>query len=233
MIIRLGLENKDENRSIAWALDYPGCFAYGHDGETALAAMPTAFQEYCAWIEKHSGERPWLVGEFSVKLEETWEVYSIDENYALTDQGYSVNAWFLNDWKPLTQQEIEHGLKLLEWSRVDLLETARPLSQETRETNYPNERWNIDGILKHVGGAEWWYLHRLGLAFPREEVPQEAFERLEVVRKKLAQVLPTLAGSKLVAGIDGEFWSPRKLLRRAIWHERDHNQHIRKLIGKR
>jgi hypothetical protein len=31
-------------------------------------------------------------------------------------------------------------------------------------------------------------------------------------------------------GTDGEFWSPRKLLRRAVWHERDHTEHIRKLL---
>jgi len=33
-----------------------------------------------------------------------------------------------------------------------------------------------------------------------------------------------------VVGLDGEFWSPRKLLRRTVWHERDHVDHIRKLI---
>lgn len=35
----------------------------------------------------------------------------------------------------------------------------------------------------------------------------------------------------LKVGIDGEFWSPRKMLRRAVWHERDHTFHIDKLIG--
>jgi ferritin len=36
-------------------------------------------------------------------------------------------------------------------------------------------------------------------------------------------------GVKLVVGVNGEFWSPRKVLRRALWHERDHTEHIRKL----
>jgi hypothetical protein len=34
-----------------------------------------------------------------------------------------------------------------------------------------------------------------------------------------------------VVGLEGEFWSPRKLLRRAVWHERDHSQHIRQLCA--
>jgi hypothetical protein len=33
-----------------------------------------------------------------------------------------------------------------------------------------------------------------------------------------------------VVGQDGELWSPRKLLRRALWHEMDHIKHIQKLI---
>jgi hypothetical protein len=32
-----------------------------------------------------------------------------------------------------------------------------------------------------------------------------------------------------VATLSGETWSARKVLRRAMWHERDHTQHIRKL----
>jgi len=31
--------------------------------------------------------------------------------------------------------------------------------------------------------------------------------------------------------MEGEIWSPRKALRRAVWHERDHTEHIRKILG--
>jgi hypothetical protein len=97
------------------------------------------------------------------------------------------------------------------------------------DTKHTGERWSIDGILRHVGGAEWWYMDRLGLAIPREQVPDEPFERLEKVRAHLISVLPRLIGSAQVVGINGEIWSPRKLLRRAVWHERDHKAHIEKL----
>jgi hypothetical protein len=55
-------------------------------------------------------------------------------------------------------------------------------------------------------------------------------ERLEKVRPAFLKLLPELEGVKQVAGAEGEFWSPRKALRRALWHERDHTEHIRKLI---
>jgi len=50
------------------------------------------------------------------------------------------------------------------------------------------------------------------------------------VRANLLEILPGLAGSSRVVGVSGEFWSPRKLLRRAVWHEYDHIAHIRKLL---
>jgi hypothetical protein len=54
--------------------------------------------------------------------------------------------------------------------------------------------------------------------------------RLEKVRKQFTSALFKLDEVKQVIGVDGEFWSPRKLLRRALWHERDHTEHIRKLL---
>jgi hypothetical protein len=104
------------------------------------------------------------------------------------------------------------------------------LSQEKRDADYPGERWSINGILGHIGGAEWWYMERLGLAFPREQLPEEPQARLEKVHESFASVLPKLEGTKQVIGLEGELWSPRKVLRRALWHERDHAEHIRKLI---
>jgi hypothetical protein len=47
-----------------------------------------------------------------------------------------------------------------------------------------------------------------------------------VVRQRLIASLPELVGSTQVVGTGGEFWSPRKVVRRAIWHELDHIRHI-------
>jgi hypothetical protein len=65
----------------------------------------------------------------------------------------------------------------------------------------------------------------------REDMPKDAITRLAWVREKLMAALPALAGKDLVLGKEGEFWSPRKLLRRTLWHEIDHQRHILKLIA--
>ena len=232
-MFRIGLENGTESRSQAWVLGHPGCFAYGVDGASALEAVPNALQNYRRWIDAHTPDN-WLntadIDSLSYRLEETWECYTIDSDYELAKDGYEVNAWFRHDWKPLSVEDIQHGLLLLAWGREELLKTVHDLPPVTLNRTYPGERWSIAGILKHIGGAEWWYQDRLGLAFDRQDVPEEPFARLESVRLNLLKVLPDLAGSTRVVGVSGEFWSPRKLLRRAVWHEYDHIDHIRKLL---
>jgi hypothetical protein len=82
-----------------------------------------------------------------------------------------------------------------------------------------------------VGGAEWWYLDRLGLAFAQKDVPDEPVDRLEKVRNHLVMALPGLVGDDRVVTPNGEGWSARKLVRRALWHERDHTHQIARLAG--
>jgi hypothetical protein len=231
MLFRIGMENNVEGRSLAWVLGHPGCFAYGKDSDAALEAAPAAIQDYITWIGSHIDDN-WLApDEIEVHLEESWDVYGINEEYELDQDGYEVNAWFLHDWKPLTRVDFMRGLQLLSMSRMELMQTVKDLSPTGLDEKRPGERWSIAGILGHVGGAEWWYMDRLGLAFPREQVPEDPFERLKAVRTHLLKALPSLVDSQQVVGINGEFWSPRKLLRRAVWHERDHSEHIVKLLA--
>jgi len=120
-------------------------------------------------------------------VEETFDTYFIKPTFERAERGkdtYMVESFFVHDWKPLVPHELERALKLLAWSRADLLSLVGELDEERLSRTYPNERWPIRGILKHIGGAEWWYQERIGYPFPENEadVPSDPFERLEVVR---------------------------------------------------
>lgn len=235
MIFQVGIENNNEGRSIAWALEHPGCFAYSMNAEKALLNLENAVERYAGWILHHESNT-WLTfasNEIELVVNGTWDVYHINDELEKVSEadGFSVNAFFPYDWKPLTGLEIKRAMNMLAWSRTDLLKSVQNLTPEQLNTVPSGERWSINGILGHVGGAEWWYLDRLGLSFPRIEVPEEPRDRLDKVRKHLNTILPRLANAKRVIGVDGELWSPRKLIRRALWHERDHVEHIRKLVG--
>jgi len=231
MRITIGLELDNEGRALAWALDYPGCFAYGEEGPDAVIALPRALVAYEDWVARH-GQPGWAdLGDFDLHVAETWQVYTINDQYEEEEGGYAVNAWFRHDWKPLQPEEIERGLALLSWARQDLLRVVQDLDDRIMDLEYPGERWSIRGILKHVANAEWWYLDRLNLTQGgRDQLPKDVFERLEKVRGLLNLALPDLAGCEMVLGKDGELWSPRKLLRRTLWHEINHRDHILQLL---
>lgn len=230
MSLKIGVENGAEGRTIVWMLDHLGCFSYGENSREALRALPLAVLDYNDWLIKHGiGDRVVSLDQ-SIQFDETWDVYRIDEDYTVSQDGYEVNAWFQDDWRPLTKPEINFGITLLAASRADLLLSVEGLSEETLKKKLSGERWSIAGILNHVGNADWWYLDRLGLSFPRDELPAEPFHWLSKVRNHMLVCLPELVDSPQVVGVDGEFWSPRKVLRRAVWHERNHTSHIRKLL---
>ena len=227
----IGLENGFEGHSIAWALDYPGCFSYGKDGSEALVGAPQALLAYQAWLNSHTADS-WLkdLGDFDVKLVETWHYYEVDENYDVVEQGNGVNAWFRHDWKPLTALEARRGVELLDWGRVDLLALLAGLSLQKLDEPISGERWTRRGILAHVATIQWWLADRLNkTTLSRAQLPKDPFERLPVTSAMLDQAIHDLAGEELVLGKAGEFWSPRKLLRRAAWHVRDHIEHLHKL----
>ena len=93
----------------------------------------------------------------------------------------------------------------------------------------PGEQWSIEGVLEHVAKSEWWYLDRLGLAFPRAGIPEDAKLFLRQVHAHMLVTLPELQKRGGAVTLAGETWSARKVLRRSLWHRRDHTAHIVKL----
>jgi predicted RNase H-like HicB family nuclease/uncharacterized damage-inducible protein DinB len=219
MLVHLNVEEM-EGRWIAHAAGWPGCFASAETREAALADAPQAVADYLAWLRSHGERAP--DERITVDVDEVHRAWNIGPEY-------EVSAFFAEDRPPLAEADIAKAQRLLAWTRGDLLNAVQGLTAEQRARPVPGQRWPLDGILNHVGGAEWWYLDRLGLAFPREDVPDDPPARLEKVRAHLLSVLPQLVGDERVVEKRGELWTPRKVLRRALWHERDHTAHIREL----
>jgi len=235
MHIKIGIDMNFEGKTIAWALDYPGCFVYGAVDQEALLLFPKAFLVYQRWINQKAGADSWVknITNFDVRLTESFKNYQINEDYERVDAGgHQVMSWFQSEWKPLNRGEVLEGIKILQWNREDLLNLIQDLTPEQLSKEYAGERWTIAGIISHIGRAEWWYLDQLDCAgMTRQALPSDPIKRITVVREQFNKVLPDLAGEELVRGKEGELWSPRKILRRAAWHERDHINHIQKILN--
>ncbi len=97
----------------------------------------------------------------------------------------------------------------------------------------------IRRILRHIAGAEYWYLKRIPTQaqLPTEE-PRDVFAALSAVRAAAEPVVRGLfltAPAKVVnvpqttwSGTFTEGWTLRKVLRRALWHEAFHIEEIRR-----
>lgn len=228
MKINIGLEGMFEGKYIAWALDYPGCFGYGANEEEAIIDFPNDFLAYQNWVNFKAGKESWLknVKDFDICLLERFKNFENVDNKV-------VCSWFKTDELPLSRLEIDQAIKILKWSRKDMLDLWQLIPETDKNREFDGERWTISDIFRHVSNAEWWYLDRLGLSnCLREELPVDPIDRLNTVRENLFQVLPRLEDVVTVLEVEGEIWSPRKIIRRACWHEKDHLVHIQKLINR-
>jgi hypothetical protein len=57
--------------------------------------------------------------------------------------------------------------------------------------------------------------------------------RLQQTSEQILQIFPKFINQVRVEGIAGEFWSFRKIVRRTLWHQRDHIDHIKELAFKK
>lgn len=216
---RIALEEIEPGHWIAWALDWPGCFSSAGTAEEALARAPERIAAYANWLRAKDPSLPWPDGA-AIELVERFEAFT-----AKDDPDYIVNAFFEDDRRALSAADVAHALRLLTWTREDLLQAA----QSARTAGMAG--LDVDSIIRHVANAENWYLDRLDLALPNDQLPEEPIERLKRVRERLRARLPELIGSTRAVTLSDESWSAHKLVRRALWHERDHTAQIAQRIA--
>lgn len=197
----------------AWALDLPGCFATGIDEGAALGALPTAIDRYLTIA---------LAAGAAAPPERAGTIEVVERFRGFWHGTYEVNAFFAVDAAQVTERDIAFARAMLATTRRRLVAAA------DRSPRRRHGKRTVDEILHHVANAEWFYGSRL-------EVDPEAVrtnglgdetdprKRLDLVR---AWALPQIAALPSLGGLErthhGERWTPRKVLRRYIYHELDH-----------
>ncbi len=225
-LYRVAVEDIEPQHFVCWVLDLPGCFSSERDLSSAVAGAPAAIAGYYTWIKRQDPSLPVVTGLFQVAVVEEFRAHPSSE-----DPDYLVNGFFEADRRPLAYWEVAGAFRLLDWSRQDLLKVMATLSPEEFHSPVEGEdRGTIAGVLGHVAGAENWYFDQLDRSVARSSLPEGVFERLEAVRMNSRRQLIGLIGDGRVAEDLGERWSARKVLRRTLWHERDHTQHISQLV---
>lgn len=227
MLIRVGMEEDPGKRYTAWALDFPGCFANGNDQAEALLALPRKLLEFDYWVRLHT-DQPWFHFDgLDMHIDETYKVARVN----LQGEEYEINAFFRDDLRPLTDRDVDQALQVLHWQQEELLAGLEFVNEDRLNQIEVGQRWSILGIVRHLAFAELWYLQNLGL--PTPEISQD-LNPISVIEQSFNAVtiaLPNLIGDSRITEYSQEHWSARKLIRRTLWHRRDHIDHIRQLLG--
>jgi len=224
MEYHIGLEDIEPGNWVAWVFELPGCYARASIRDEAVRLAPEAVGDLVARLTKSGFTNYDAPPPFQVHIVEEFRGF-------LGSPDYIVNAFFESDKIPLTEKDVAYARHVLGLNRDELTGLVSGLSDHDLDRIIPGEvQKNIRGILRHIGTAEWWYWSRLDMAFPREERPDDVRQLLTMVRRFTLEHLPDLVGRDFTTVMLGETWSPRKLVRRAIWHERVHTLQIARYL---
>jgi uncharacterized damage-inducible protein DinB len=114
-------------------------------------------------------------------------------------------------------------------SRQELVDLVKELPEETLDRKLDNNPPSIREILCRIAEADLWYTERL------KRWPEAPLFRLAATRGVALERLRALSEADLnnFTIYDGKKWTPRKVMRRILEHERERIQQIRALLAAR
>ncbi len=220
------LEVRDDGASLAQLYDLQGCYAYGRSPEEALQALATRIPAYYAWLRRHDDYTPDVRGVFRVTPREAARVPALDGHTA-------GGAFFAPDAAPVTDEDLDWSLALLDWSYQDLAALLSSLPPAALDAPLPNGQ-PLRALADHIAQTQIWLISRLE---PRPSVPlisQFPGTELDHLRQVWQASLSRLRAAsdderQRHLDHDGERWSLRKLLRRSILHLREHTTDLERM----
>jgi predicted RNase H-like HicB family nuclease len=204
----VGLE-EGPDRAWVHALTVPGCAASGDDRDAALAAFPAVLADWLNWLGTIPEPVPPREAELDITVEE-WIAADPDPPSGET------TACFDADLVPLADPEIALALRRLGDLRGLLLREIRRRPAE--DLDRPGRGgWTAARAIDELARAQWWTLGRLG-ASPLADLPARPLGRLDTSMALVVQrftEMPNQARDQIIE-MDGETWTPRKVLRRLL-----------------
>lgn len=208
----IGLEQGADGGFVAHALDLPGCAAFGPTAEAAAEAFGSALQQWLRFLAFAREPVAAPEQELEVAVDEWLE----SDARALAGES---SALFAADVPALDEATARLGMRRLGDLRGLLLAAVRGRPDAELDRPVPGGM-SVRAVLDELARAQWWTLSRLG-ASPMAEVPEKTLARLDTAMALVVQQLTELPADRRAARLelDGEEWTPRKVLRRLLWLE--------------
>jgi predicted RNase H-like HicB family nuclease len=208
----VGLEEDSAGATLVHALDLPGCVAGGDSQQEALAAFQSVLSQWLVTLGELGRPLPPADAELEIQVDE-WHMSD-----AAVAEGESA-VLFDADRAALDEGEITRQLQRLGDLRGYLLARIRPLPDGALDGIW-REEWTARIALEELARSHWWTLSRLGSS-SMAGVPDRTLARLDTAMALVVQRFTELApdARSQVVEIEGELWTPRKVLRRLLWLE--------------
>jgi predicted RNase H-like HicB family nuclease len=212
----------------------PGCWVFGRTPESALKKVKTAIVDWYEWLETHREQVPAETKHFEV---EVWETLRVTYNPVRAGKPEPL---FWSETAPTKRKEILRTLRLMRYSREDLLETVKGLGSDLMNWKPTGEPRTVENCLRHVACVEPWYITRLSVNLPCK-YPKNTFKLLNSTRNAVINFLQNFPPEKMRGIYQPEkdpsptsnLWTTRKVLRRLVDHERLHTKYIQRILRTR
>ena len=119
------VEVLDSGACRAQVSDLPGCFAVGQDVASTLAALADHIPAYYDWLRSHDEYTPMVAGPFRVEAK---AVERVTGHYP-----HVTEAFFPSDATPVSGEDLDWLLALLEWSLDDLIHLGERIPPAQRD----------------------------------------------------------------------------------------------------
>jgi predicted RNase H-like HicB family nuclease/uncharacterized damage-inducible protein DinB len=186
----------------------PGAAARGKTVEEAKQNIRTAIREYLSLLHDVGEPVPKLTADIHLEFQE------VD------------TTTFLTDYDALHSNEMETLFRWMAISRQELMDLVKALPEDAWNWKPGDDTPSIHDILCHMAESDLWYTDRL------KQWPEAPMFRLAATRGVALERLRALSEAELgrVTIHEGDEWTPRKVMRRMLEHEREHIAQLRQLI---
>ena len=227
VLIRVGLEYGVGGRILAWALDFPGCFAYGQADAEVMLNFARNLLAYEAWINLHADQAWFNLINLDFRIVEVFK----PENASCMARSSQPVAFFEDDRCALRQDEVQHALAVYSWQREELLAGLEFMPEASYNRAEQRTGKTIPVMVSQMALDCYDILATLKLPLPPFPTKNEAFAQLDFTTELVRGTLPAWAGVEAICEVSGELWSPRKAIRHLLWRQREGIEQIKALVG--
>jgi hypothetical protein len=212
---------------LAWALDFPGCFAYGQADAEVMLNFARNLLAYEAWINLHADQAWFNLINLDFRIVEVFK----PENSSRLEGSSKPAAFFEDDFRALTQDEVQHALAVYSWQREELLAGLEFMPEAAYACAEQRTGKTIPAMVSQMAQDCYDILAALRILLPPFPSKDESLAQFDFTCELVRGTLPACVGVEAMSEVGGELWSPRKGMRHLLWRQRERIEQIKAFAG--